>query len=163
MVSIDYSGCNVLLPDQLQELHETQKDVRQKELHSQIFYCSTNTLIVSPSISSVAFEFTQTFPQAEGFMQVASIGGHKSLSKTSCLLSATACLPEACILHRNSTYRQLQWIGLQARSLLLSLLQQTQQTEPALRHCQELSGIISHSGLQSSPKLRALQMQVCVL
>ena len=141
------------------------RQARLKELHSQTFYRSTNTLIVSHlhhthTHTHIVHTYTHTHHKAEGFLQLASMGGHGSLSTISCLLSATSCLPEATILHRESTYRQLQWSSLSARSALLSLLQQTQQNESALRHCQQLSAIISHSGLESSPKLRALQMKV---
>ena len=137
------------------------RQARLKELHSQTFYRSTNTLIVSHLHRTHTHRHTvYTHHKAEGFLQLASMGGHGSLSTISCLLSATSCLPEATILHRESTYRQLQWSSLSTRSALLSLLQQTQQNESALRHCQQLSAIISHSGLESSPKLRALQMKV---
>lgn len=88
------------------------------------------------------------------------MGGHGSLSNTSCLLSATACLPEAAIVHRASTYRQLLWSSLKSRSVLLSLLHKDNKTEAALRHCQQLSALIAHSGLEPSPELRALQMKV---
>ena len=98
--------------------------------------------------------------QVEGFLQLADMGGHGSLSNTACLLSATSCLPEASIFHRQSTYRQLLWTSLKARSILLSLLHKMNEKKAALRHCQELSALITHSGLKASPKLRALQMQV---
>ena len=101
-----------------------------------------------------------SYHQVEGFLQLAEMEGHGSLSNTSCLLSATSCLPEASIFHRKSTYHQLLWTSLKARSVLLSLLHKTNKKEAALRHCQELSALITHSGLEASPKLRALQMQV---
>ena len=90
------------------------------------------------------------------------MGGHGSLTNTSCLLSATACLPEAAIFHRESTHRQLLWSNLKARSLLLSLLHKAREKEAALRHCQQLSALITHSGLEASTELRALQMQVSI-
>lgn len=98
--------------------------------------------------------------KVEGFLELARMGGHGYLSNTSCLLSATTCLPEAGLLHRNSTYHQLLWSGLKARSVLLSLLHKANEREAALRHCQQLSALIAHRGLKSSTELRALQMQV---
>ena len=157
---------------QLQELHETQADVSQvpmKELHSQTFYRSTNTLIVRHRLTYTCNNIHMRVSciicmvlthKVEGFLELARMGGHGSLSNTSSLLSATACLPEAGVLHRNSTYNQLLWSTLKARSVLLSLLHKDNEREAALRHCQQLSALIAHRGLETSPELRALQMQV---
>lgn len=156
---------------QIQELHETQADIRQaksKELHSKTFYRSTNTLIVSYSLHFFYLHCSLwsgiilciIIMQVDGFLQLANMGGHGSLPTTSCLRSATSCLSEASILHRESTYRQLLWTSLKARSVLLSLLHKANEKEAALQHCQQLSALIAHSGLEVSPKLRALQMQV---
>ena len=96
----------------------------------------------------------------EGFLKLASMGGHGSLSNTSCLRSVTACLPEASISHRENTYRQLLWASLKARSCLLSLLHKANEREAAWRQCQQLSALIAHSGLEASPNLRSMQMEV---
>ena len=71
-----------------------------------------------------------------------------------------SCLPEAAILHRANTYQQLLWSSLKARSCLVLLLHKANKREATLRHCQQLSALITHSGLKASPQLRGMQMKV---
>lgn len=62
--------------------------------------------------------------------------------------------------HRASTYERLLWSSLKARSVLLKQLHQD--GDPAaLRHCRQLSALISCSGLEATtPAVRDLQMEV---
>lgn len=71
----------------------------------------------------------------------------------------TSCVAKARLHHRGSTYERLHWSSLKARSVLLKELHK--EGDPsALRHCRQLSALISSSGLESTPPLRQMQMEV---
>lgn len=95
----------------------------------------------------------------DGFLHLASLSGHAHLTTTLCLLSVTSCVAKAHLHHRASTYERLHWSSLKARAVLLDLLHKERDTS-ALRHCRQLSALITSSGLESTPALRDMQMEV---
>ncbi len=96
----------------------------------------------------------------EGFLSLARLGGGGHLSTTHCLLAVTPCVALASLQCRGSTFEKLLWASLQARSDLLTRLH-SEGAESVLRHCQQLSGLVSStSSLSNTPQVRDLQMKV---
>ena len=95
----------------------------------------------------------------DGFLHLASLSGHGHLSTISCLLNVTCCVAKAHLHHRDSTFERLHWSSLKARAVLLNLLHK-EGDSAAQRHCRQLSALISASGLESTPAVREMQMEV---
>ncbi len=146
-----------------QLLHETKAEPHKTsigELHSKIMYRRSNTLIVSLFVtkdSSIMYNL-----QIDGFLHLSSLSGHGHLSTIQCLLNVTSCVCRGHLHHRASTYEKLLWSSLKARSLLLNLLHK--ENDPSiLKHCRQLSALISFSELKSTPQLRKMQIEVCII
>lgn len=129
-----------------QAFYETNAEPQKhtpKQLHANNFYSGSNILI------------------AEGFLLLASFSGSGHLSVKSCLLNVTSCVARAHLQHRASTYQRLLWHSLKARATLLRLLhKEGDDVAATFTHCKQLSALISCSGLESSPPLREMQMEV---
>lgn len=95
----------------------------------------------------------------DAFLHLAELGGSGHLGEMDCLLSVTPCIALAHLQHRAATYQKLLWSSLKARFMLLKLLHK-QKDSSVLQHCRQLSALIAHSGLGSTPDLRELQMEV---
>lgn len=97
--------------------------------------------------------------QEDGFLELYRLGGHGHLKQLPCLYSAMPCVSQAHLQHRASTYEKLLWGSLKARASLLSLLHK-QKDLSVLKHCKQLSALIANSGLNTTPQLREMQMEV---
>lgn len=157
-------GLSQYLTDQ-QKLYEENPEPQKEKLdrlHAHKFYRNNNTLIVSDCaiISCTAISII-SLVQFDGFLQLASLSGHGYLSAQSCLLSVTSCISRAHLIQRASTYQSLLWSSLKGRAVLLNMLHKDG-ASPAtsITHCRQLSALISCSGLEPSPQLREMQMEV---
>ena len=112
-------------------------------------WCFNNLIII--------FHFVVS--QEDGFLELYRLGGHGHLKQLPCLYSAMACISQAHLQHRASTYEKLLWGSLKARASLLSLLHK-QKDPSVLKHCKQLSALIANSGLNATPQLREMQMEV---
>ena len=69
-------------------------------------WCFNNLIII--------FHFVVS--QEDGFLELYRLGGHGHLKQLPCLYSAMACISQAHLQHRASTYEKLLWGSLKAKA-----------------------------------------------